>query len=115
MLMFNKGEYFLPNLNDYVGDESKKRINNVYSHQNAELKEWFRKINEEIARRNVENNDNIELIDLSATYYSYRHSYIMSQIQRSDVNLLKIATETGKALTSLHQYLTYLNDIDLVE
>lgn len=114
MLMFNKSEYFLPNLNDYVGDESKKRINNVYSHQSAELKEWFRKINEEIARRNVENDDNIELIDLECSYYAYRHSYIMSQIQKGDVNLLKLATETGKALTSLHQYLTYLNDIDLV-
>ena len=59
--------------------------------------------------------DDIPLIDLSARYYSYRHSYIMSKIQQPNVNLLKIATETGKAVTTLHQYLTYLRDLDLVE
>lgn len=30
------------------------------------------------------------------------------------VNLLKIATETGKSVKTIHQYLTYLNDEDLV-
>ena len=117
MLMFNDGEYFLPTLNGYVGKDVKKRVNNLYTYHGKHLVDWFQKVNEEIVRRNVENGhiDDIPLIDLSARYYSYRHSYIMSQIQKPNVNLLKIATVTGKALTSLHQYLSYLNDLDLVE
>ena len=117
MLMFNEGEYFLPTLKGYVGRDIKKRVNNVYSYHGKHLVDWFQRINEEIARRNVMNDhvDDIPLIDLSARYYSYRHSYIMSKIQQPNVNLLKIATETGKAVTTLHQYLTYLRDLDLVE
>lgn len=115
MLMFNEGEYFLPTLNGYHGKDIKKRVNNVYSYHGEHLVSWFQKVNEEIVRRNIENNDNIELIDLECRYYSYRHSYIMSQIQKPNVNLLKIATETGKSVTTLHQYLTYLRDLDLVE
>lgn len=117
MLMFNDGEYFLPTLKDYVGKDVKKRVNNLYTYHGKHLVEWFQKVNEEIVRRNVENGhiDDIPLINLECRYYSYRHSYIMAQIQKPNVNLLKIATVTGKALTSLHQYLSYLNDLDLVE
>lgn len=116
MLMFNDGtDYFLPTLKGYVGKDMKKRVNNLYTYHGEHLVSWFQRINEEIVRRNVENGENIELIDLECRYYSYRHSYIMSQIQKPNVNLLKIATETGKSLVSLHQYLSYLNDLDLVE
>ena len=111
----NSGEYFLPTLNGYIGKDIKKRVNNVYSYHGEHLVTWFQRVNEEVVRRNVENDDNVPLIDLSARYYSYRHSYIMAQIQKPNVNLIKIATETGKAVSSLHQYITYLNDIDLVE
>lgn len=55
-----------------------------------------------------------KFIDLNCRYYSYRHSYIMSEIQKPNVNLLKLATETGKSITSLHEYLTILNDLDLI-
>lgn len=58
--------------------------------------------------------DNIPLIDLSCRYYSYRHSYIMSQIQSDRVNLLKLATEVGKSVQTIHQYVTLLNDEDLI-
>lgn len=114
LLMFNDSEFFLPTLEGYVGTDIKKRINNIYSSHCEHLVNWFSKVNEEIVRRNVENGDNIPLVDLECRYYSYRHSFIMAEIQKKDVNLLKIATETGKALTSLHQYLTYLRDEDLV-
>ena len=110
----NSGEYFLPTLNGYDGKDIRKRINNVYSYHGEHLVEWFRVCNEEIISHNVEENDNIPLIDLSARYYSYRHSYIMSEIQSSNVNLLKIATETGKSVKTLHQYVSLLNDEDLV-
>ena len=114
MLMFNDGDYFLPTLKNFSGANVNKKVNDVYSYHSEHLVEWFQKINEEIVRINVENGDNIPLIDLECRFYSYRHSFIMAEIQKPNVNLLRLATVTGKALTSLHQYLTYLNDEDLV-
>lgn len=114
MLMFNDCEYFLPTLKDYQGKDIKKRVNNVYSYHSEHLVDWFRKVNEEIVRRNVENKDNIPLIDLDCRYYSYRHSYIMSEIQKPGVNLLALAQSVGKSSHSLHQYISLLGDIDLI-
>lgn len=115
MLMFNNGtDYFLPTLKDLQSTNLKKRVNNLYSYHSKHLVEWFEKCNEIIVRHNVEANDNVPLIDLNARYYSYRHSYIQNEIQKPDVNLLKVATETGKSIATLHQYITLLNDEDLV-
>ena len=114
MLMFNGGEYFLPTLRDYVGTNVKKRVNNVYSYHGNHLREWFQRINEEIVRRNVENDDNIPLIDLNCGYYSYRHSFIMRELQKPTVNLLALAQTVGKSSKTLHQYISYLGDVDLV-
>lgn len=114
MLMFNDGEYFLPTLKGYHGKDIKKRVNNVYSYHSDNLVKWFQKINEEIVRRNVENEDNIPLIDLECRYYSYRHSYIMREIQKPTVNLLALAQTVGKSATTLHQYISLLGDVDLV-
>ena len=113
MLMFNDSEYFLPTLNGYVGKDVKKRVNNLYTYHSEHLVNWFQKVNQEIVRRNVAG-DNIELIDLECRYYSYRHSRIMAEIQKKDVNLLKIATITGKSIKTIHQYLTLLGESDLV-
>lgn len=114
MLMFNDGtDYFLPTLKGYVGKDIKKRVNNVYSYHSEHLVNWFQKCNERIARLNVEG-DNIPLIDLDCRFYSYRHSYIQSEIQKPNVNLLKIATATGKSVRTLHQYISLLQDEDLV-
>lgn len=115
MLMFNDSEYFLPQFNGYRGHNLKYRIKDIYKSQSIKLVEWFGKVNEEIARRNVENGGKIELIDLNCRYYSYRHSYIMAQIQKPNVNLLRIATLTGKSVKTLHQYLALLNDLDLID
>ena len=115
MLMFHQGEYFLPTLEGYTGRDIKKRVNNLYTYHGEHLVEWFRRINEEIIRRNVEQGDNIPLIDLECRYYSARHSYIMGEIQKPGVNLLRLATVTGKSVKTLHQYLSYLGDLDLVE
>lgn len=116
MLMFNDGEYFLPTLNGYHGKDIKKRVNNVYSYHSDNLVKWFQKINEEIVRRNVANDhkDDIPLIDLECRYYSYRHSYIMREIQKPTVNLLALAQTVGKSATTLHQYISLLGDVDLV-
>lgn len=115
MLMFNDGtDYFLPTLKGYVGKDIKKRINNIYTYHGEHLVKWFQRINEEVVRRNVENGDNIPLIDLECRYYSYRHSFIMKELQKSTVNLLALAQTVGKSATTLHQYISYLGDVDLV-
>lgn len=114
MFMFGIGEYFLPTLNGYIGKDIRKRVNNVYTYHGVHLVDWFQKCNERIVRWNVEHEDNVPLIDLECRYYSYRHSYIMSQIQSSNVNLLKLATETGKSVKTIHQYVSLLNDDDLI-
>ena len=118
MLMFNDSVYFLPTLRGYE-DKSEStcicRFKYIYKYHREHLTNWFREVNEEVVKRNVANGDNIELIDLECTYYSARHSYIMKEIQKPNVNLLKIATSVGKSVVSLHQYLTYLNDLDLVD
>ena len=114
MLMFNSGDYFLPTLRDYVGKDIRKRVNNVYTYHGKHLVEWFQRINEEIVRRNVENEDNIPLIDLDCRYYSYRHSYIMKEIQKPTINLLALAQTVGKSATTLHQYISLLGEVDLV-
>lgn len=115
MLMFNDGtDYFLPTLKGYVGRDIKKRVNNVYSYHGKHLVDWFQRINEEIARRNVVNEDNIPLIDLDCRYYSYRHSFIMKELQKPTVNLLALAQTVGKSATTLHQYISLLGDVDLV-
>ena len=114
MLMYNDGEYFLPTLQGFDGD-LKKRVNNLYTYHGDNLVKWFKRINEEVVKRSVENGDNIPLIDLDCRYYSARHSYIMKEIQKPNVNLLKLATTVGKSISTLHQYLTLLQDLDLVE
>ena len=114
MLMFHQGEYFLPTLEGYNGKDIKKRINNIYTYHSEHLVDWFQRINEEIARRNVVNDDNIPLIDLDCRYYSYRHSFIMKELQKPTVNLLALAQTVGKSATTLHQYISLLGDVDLV-
>lgn len=114
MLMYGGGEYFLPTLNGFVGKDVRKRVNNLYTYHSEHLVSWFQKVNSEIARRNVENRDDIPLIDLSCRYYSYRHSYIMSEIQKPGVNLLLLAQTVGKSSHTLHQYISLLGDVDLI-
>lgn len=115
MLMYHDSDYFLPTLDECIRLDKKKRVNNLYTYHRYHLVEWFQKINEEIVRRNIENHDDIPLIDLSVRYYAYRHSFIMAEIQKPNVNLLRIATLTGKAVSSLHQYISLLGDVDLID
>ena len=115
MLMFHQGEYLLPTLEGYIGKDIKKRVNNLYTYHGENLVNWFRCINEEIVRRNIEGGDSIPLIDLDCRYYSARHSFIMKEIQKPNVNLIRLATVTGKSVQTLHQYISLLGDLDLVE
>ena len=114
--MFNDGtDYFLPTLKGYVGNNMRKRVNNVYTYHGEHLVKWFQRCNERIASWNVEHNDNVPIIDLDCRYYSYRHSYIMSEIQKPNVNLLALAQSVGKSSHTLHQYISLLGDVDLID
>ena len=115
MLMFHPGDYFLPTLEGYVGKDVKKRVNNLYTYHGEHLVSWFQRVNEEIVRRNMESGGDIPLIDLECRYYSYRHSYIMKEIQKPGVNLLSLAQSVGKSSHTLHQYISLLGDIDLLD
>lgn len=116
MLMFHQGKYFLPTIEGYVGRDVKKRVNNLYTYHSEHLVTWFQRINERIAEINVMNGhkDDIPLIDLDCRYYSYRHSYIMKELQKPQVNLLALAQSVGKSSHTLHQYISMLGDVDLL-
>ena len=99
---------------DFLDKGYKKRVNNVYTYHGEHLVDWFRKVNAEVVKRNMETSDNIPLVDLDCRYYSYRHSFIMKEIQKPTVNLLALAQTVGKSSTTLHQYISLLGDVDLV-
>jgi len=113
MLMFHPGEYFLPTLEGYKGKDVRKRVNNLYTYHSCHLVDWFVKVNDEISRRNVDGDD-IPLIDLRCRYYAYRHSYIMSEIQKPGCNLLLLAQSVGKSSHTLHQYISLLDEVDMI-
>lgn len=117
MLMFNDGtDYFLPSLKGFRGRDIRKAVNNLYTLNTEHLLEWFRECNDIIARKNVENghSDDIPFIDMECRYYSYRHSYIMSELQKPSVNILALAQSVGKSPRTLHQYISMLGDVDLI-
>ena len=116
MLMFHQGKYFLPTIEGYTGKDVKKRVNNLYTYHGDHLVTWFQRVNERIAEINVMNDhkDDIPLIDLDCRYYSYRHSYIMKELQKPNVNLLALAQSVGKSSHTLHQYISLLGDVDLL-
>lgn len=60
--------------------------------------------------------DNIPLIDIEhCNYYSYRHSFVMAEIQKPNCNFLALAQMIGKSSRTLYQYISELtNDEDLV-
>ena len=116
MLMFHQGVHFLPTIEGYTGKDVRKRVNNLYTYHSDHLVTWFQRINERIAEINVMNGhkDDIPLIDLDCRYYSYRHSYIMKELQKPGVNLLALAQSVGKSSHTLHQYISLLGDVDLL-
>jgi hypothetical protein len=113
MVIFNGGEYFLPTLNGYVGNKLDNRLSKVYDRKR--LLPWFKSINSLIAQNNAENeSEQLNFIDLDLKFYSYRHTFIMSELQKPNCNLLRLATMTGKSLITLHQYAELLSDLELV-
>ena len=119
MLMFNNSEWFLPVLNGLSLETSensrKHRISNTMCVLSPKLKEWFQRVNEEVARRNVENGGDIPLIDMKCTFYSSRHSFAMMYMMKGG-SPMNLATLLGRSPNTLSQYVKELSEEgDLVE
>lgn len=79
------------------------------------LIEWCEKANERIREYNAKSPEKIEEIDTkNITFYAYRHSYIMSQLLGGQCNLIRLAQETGKSYKTLWQYMSQMQDEDLI-
>lgn len=120
MLMFNNSEWFLPVLNGLSMETSensrKHKITNTLNKLSYKLKDWFRKVNEEVVRRNVENKLDIPLIDVGkCTYYTARHSFSMAYMMKGG-SPMNLATLLGRSANTLAQYIKELSEEgDLVE
>lgn len=80
------------------------------------LKEWFKIVNQEVVRRNVEGKSDIPLIDVSkCTFYSSRHSFAMAYMSKGG-SPMALATLLGRSPNTLAQYIKELEqESDLVE
>lgn len=119
MLMFNNSEWFLPILNGLSLETSensrKHRISNTLGVLSPKLKEWFRKVNEKVVKKNVENGGDIPLIDMKCTFYSSRHSFAMMYMMKGG-SPMNLATLLGRSPNTLSQYIKELSEEgDLVE
>ena len=115
-LMWRKG-YLLPILDGVENDKLKiyKKVSNWLSNHVDMLREWLKEVNEEIIKRNVENNDNIPLAPLEATYYTYRHSFAQMYLAKGG-NILNLATLLGRSMDTISVYVKSLNmDDDLAD
>lgn len=115
-LMWRKG-YLLPILDGVENDKLKiyKKVSNWLSNHVGILREWLKEVNEEIIKRNVENNDNIPLAPLEATYYTYRHSFAQMYLAKGG-NILNLATLLGRSMDTISVYVKSLNmDDDLAD
>jgi hypothetical protein len=120
MLMFNQGEWFIPVMNGLTMETSensrKHRVGNTLSVLSPKLKDWFRVVNKEVVKRNVENKSDIPLIDVSkCTYYTARHSYSQMYLAKGG-NILGLATLLGRSMNTISTYVQQLNnERDLVD
>lgn len=117
MLMFRKGGgYLLPVLDGVENDKLKiyKKVSNWLSNHTDVLREWFKKANEMIIAKNVENGTKIPLIDEKCTFYTYRSSFAMAFMSAGG-NLLQLCTLLGRGLNaSLKSYVRQLtNSVDV--
>lgn len=118
MLMFRSGKYFLPVLDgaeNRTDDQKTNRITKTLTDLHPKLREWFEEVNQEIIKRNVTDKNNIPLIDLKCTYYSYRHSYAMLYLINGG-NILKLATRLGRSVNTISTYVQHLTEeTDLID
>lgn len=112
MLMFhNNPPYLLPILDGVENDRLKiyKKVSNWLSNHSDQLKEWFRMANDRIVKMNVANNGSIPLIDVEATFYSYRDSFAMAYLSSPKSNPVALATLMGRSPNTLASYISHLS------
>ena len=114
-LMFHTGDYLFPTMDGFTGKYPFKRVNNAYIKQRNNLNYWLKRCNDEIIKRNVEGDD-IPLIEVDkCNYYSYRHTFIMGEVQKPNCNFIALAQMVGKSVNTLYQYISELtHDKDLI-
>ena len=112
-------EWFLPIMHNLKGDDLEKckiRMKAIMSYWlNPKLGDWWREINQIIIQKNVTEGTDIPLIDEGCTYYSYRHSFAQTYMQRGGYPMA-LATLLGRSVNTLSVYLESLSENDdLVE
>ena len=119
-LMFNDSEWFLPVLNGLTpndsADKRMMRIHNTIRTLAVKLREWFKEVNAEVIRRNVEEKAGLQMIDVKkCSYYSARHSYAQMYMSKGG-SPLALATLLGRAINGISAYVKVLeSEGDLAE
>lgn len=111
-MMFNDSEWFLPVLNGLTPNDSMDkrmmRIHNTIKTLAKKLREWFKEVNAELIRRNVEEKAGLQLIDVKkCSYYSARHSYATAYMAKGG-SPLALATLLGRSVNTLSVYISHL-------
>lgn len=117
LLMFNGGEYLLPICNGLTDrDKMNQRQRNTFQRCTPYLKEHFKELNIEIARHNVEENDNVPLIDMECTFYSARHSRATQIFNSPNATPAILSNFMGRSPNTLATYIKQLQtNSDLAE
>ena len=114
-LMFVEGEYFLPIIQDSHSDIEiqKTRAHWVFKCCMKKLYVFWKSINADIIRHNVQEKDDIPTIDEKCTYYSARHSYATHYMEKGG-NALDLARLLGRSVNTIGTYISMLGrDEDL--
>ncbi len=119
LLMFGKGMYFMPILDERYADIDKMKmaVSGNLQVVNKKLKEHWKKINQMIINHNVNEHDNVPLIDENISMYSYRHSFAMHYVMNGG-NPLALATMLGhsNSMKAMSSYIALLRrDSDLID
>lgn len=107
MLMFGEGKYFLPCLKD--GEDVRSASRRVLLMINRQLPKWWKYCNQYIYKR-IANGESITPIDERCRVYSFRHSFLMAEIQKPQCNFRALAMSMGKSVSGLPEYISQLND-----
>jgi len=118
-MLMEGDEWFLPIMHGLDGrdlDKCKTRLSSIMGYWMCKsLHEWWKEVNKVIIEKNVNEDLNIPLIDENATYYSYRHSWAQSFLQKGG-NILALATLLGRSINGISTYVQQLSEEnDLVE
>lgn len=111
-LMFHNGKYLLPvmdGIDDTDSSKVSKRINNWISNHVDKFRDWLKIVNSEIVNRNVENDGDIPLAPVDASFYSARHSFAQLYLSKGG-NVLALATLLGRSMDTISTYVEQLTE-----